>query len=130
VQIDASDKELFVHANELLTDVFENILINAAKYNSNSTIDIFIKITKVKEKGGIFIKIEFMDNGIGVLDVSKESIFQKGYKKDKNVRGLGIGLSLVKNIINSFKGKIWVEDRISRDYSKGSNFITLIPKSA
>jgi signal transduction histidine kinase len=56
-------------------------------------------------------------------------IFQKGHKKDKNVRGMGIGLSLVKKIIESYNGEIWVENRIQNDKSQGSNFIMLIPEA-
>ena len=71
--------------------------------------------------------MQFMDNGIGILDENKDIIFQKGHKKDKNARGMGIGLSLVKKIVESFKGEIWVQNRIKDDYEQGSNFIILIP---
>ena len=75
-----------------------------------------------------FYKLEFMDNGIGIFDENKESIFQRGNKKDKKARGMGIGLSLVKKIIESYDGKIWVENRIKNNYEQGSNFIILIPE--
>ncbi len=42
---------------------------------------------------------------------------------------MGVGLSIVKRIIDNFKGNIWVEDRIKGDYSKGSNFIVLLPEA-
>jgi len=41
---------------------------------------------------------------------------------------MGLGLSLVKKIIDSFNGKIWVEDKVKNDYSKGSNFTILLPE--
>ncbi len=40
---------------------------------------------------------------------------------------MGIGLTLVKKIIDNYNGEIWVEDRIPGDYSKGSKFCFLIP---
>jgi signal transduction histidine kinase len=129
VKIEAPDKELHVMANDLLLDVFENILTNAAKYNDNSIIIIVIKLSEVKEQDKGYLKIEFNDNGRGVFDEDKEAILRKGFKKDKRVRGLGIGLSLVKNLVDSYKGKIWVENRIPEDFSKGSNFIILIPEA-
>jgi len=67
--------------------------------------------------------LKFQINGIGIEDVRKEDIFQRSYTKDKKVRGMGLGLSLVYKIIKSYKGKIWVENRFIQDYSKGSNFI-------
>lgn len=40
---------------------------------------------------------------------------------------MGIGLSLVKKLIDNYNGKIRVEDKVKEDYSKGANFIILIP---
>ena len=40
---------------------------------------------------------------------------------------MGLGLSLVKEIITSYNGHIWVENRVSDDYTKGSVFVVLIP---
>jgi len=42
---------------------------------------------------------------------------------------MGLGLSLVKNAIDSYGGEISIEDRVQGDYSQGSNFIILIPES-
>jgi len=126
IQIDSPFKTFFVKANELMLDVFENILINATKYNDNSLIEILIKISRELKNGIKFLKIEFIDNGIGISDDRKEIIFQKGYEKEKQSKGMGLGLSLVKKIVDSYKGKIWVEDRIKGDYSKGSSFVILI----
>ena len=41
---------------------------------------------------------------------------------------MGLGLALVKKIIDNYNGKIWVEDRVKGDHSKGSNFVLLIPE--
>jgi len=128
IKINKTSEEIIVMANEFLLDVFENILHNAIKYNRNETIEIQINILREEINKKKFIKLEFMDNGIGIFDENKESIFQKGYKRDKKVRGMGIGLSLVKKIIKSYNGKIWVENRIKNDYEQGSNFVILIPE--
>ena len=76
-----------------------------------------------------FIRMDFKDNGIGISDYRKKSIFLKGTKQDQRTKGMGLGLSLVKKIIDSYKGSIWVEDRINSDYKQGSNFILLIPEA-
>lgn len=122
-------KEHYVLANEFLLDVFENLLHNAIKYNENPTINVKILISRVIDDKKNYLKMEFMDNGIGISDDRKDVIFQKGHKKDNDVRGMGIGLSLVKKIIESYNGEIWVENRIPNDKSQGSNFIMLIPEA-
>ena len=61
-------------------------------------------------------------------DNRKRIIFEKGFKKEKESKGMGIGLTLVKTIMDSYNGKIWIEDRVKGDYTQGSNFILLIPE--
>ena len=73
-----------------------------------------------------FVKIEFKDNGFGIIDDRKKAIFERNYKKDRSTGGMGIGLSLVKTIINSYNGQVWLENRIIGDHTKGSNFIILL----
>jgi len=128
IQIDSINKKLFIQANNLLEDVFENILINAIKHNKNTLVEIIVKISKEQRGGTKYIKIEFLDNGNGIEDNRKKSIFQRGYSKDKRIYGIGLGLLLVKKILETYKGKIWVEDRVKGDYTKGSNFVILIPE--
>ena len=128
-KVESVEKHLIVKANELLSDIFENILNNAVKYNNNQTVDIIIKIDKkVKEKERC-IKIEFNDNGIGISDTRKPIIFQKGFIKEKYSKGMGLGLSLIKKIIQSYCGIIKVKNRIKGDYTKGSRFIIYIPEA-
>jgi PAS domain S-box-containing protein len=127
IEVNCAEDKLIINANELLHDVFDNILINAIKYNENSSIEISINITKTQVDGKKFNKFEFIDNGIGVPDNRKEIIFKRGNRELKGSKGMGIGLSLVKKIIKSYDGKIWVEDKVKGDFSKGSNFILLIP---
>ena len=129
VKIDAPEEELHVLANELLLDAFENILGNAVKYNDNPIIEIIVSLSKKSEKNQNYVKVEFIDNGIGVPNKSKAAIFQKGYKKDSKVRGLGMGLSLVKKIVEIYNGKIWIEDKVEGDHSQGSNFVLLLPEA-
>ena len=121
--------EIYVKANELLLDVFENILINAARYNKNECVEIEIIISKVLENGSVYVKLEFKDNGIGIDDTRKNLIFKKNNKKNAGSKGMGLGLSLVAKILDLYEGKIWIEDRIRGDYTQGSNFVLLIPEA-
>ncbi len=129
VDIENPYKVITVQGNKLLTDVFENILINAVKHNQNSSVEIKIKVSKIQKDGLEFVKFEFEDNGIGIPDANKQIIFQRAYNIDRTIGGMGIGLSLVKIILTTYNGQIWVEDKVQGDYSKGSNFIVLIPEA-
>jgi len=110
----------------LLLDVFENILNNAVKYNNNNEVKVLIRISKDTIDNNNFYKLEFIDYGIGISDEKKEIIFKKGHHDLKGGKGMGLGLSLVKKIIHMYNGKIWIEDRIKGDYSRGSKFIILL----
>ena len=116
-----------VMANELLSEVFENILINSINYNKNTTVQVEAIISIVDTYYKHYVKIEFKDNGIGIDDSRKEIIFQESHMKSRNSKGMGIGLSLVAKLIELYAGKICVENRIKEDSTKGSNFIILIP---
>ncbi|MFX1568603.1 MAG: PAS domain S-box protein [Promethearchaeota archaeon] len=128
VNLICDQDHLKVNANELLQEVFENILINSVRYNENHTVDINIIITKVHIEGKKCIKFEFRDNGIGVPDDRKQIIFKHGNRNLKGVKGMGLGLSLVKKILKTFNGKIWVEDKVNGDFAQGSNFIFILPE--
>jgi signal transduction histidine kinase len=130
VDFDYSSKDNIVEANELLLDVFENIVNNAIKYNTNTPIEILIKIAKEQMEEKKFVKFEFLDNGIGIMDELKQYTFKKGYKIEMKSKGMGFGLSIVKKIIKSYNGQIWVENKVEGDYTQGSNFVLLIPESS
>ena len=127
INISGNEPNCYAQANELLLDVFENILINSVKHNDNPTVEIQIKISKEKKKK--YLKMDFIDNGRGIPDVRKETIFQRASDKDRSVSGMGLGLSLVKFIIDSYNGDLLVKNRIRGDYTKGSNFIIFIPEA-
>ncbi|HEC39570.1 hypothetical protein LCGC14_0576570 [marine sediment metagenome] len=128
IKVEELQENLSVMANEFLLDVFENILHNAIKHNQNKYILIKINISKTLHNERNYIKLEFSDNGIGVSDIRKPNVFQKNKPKVYNTKSMGIGLSLVNKIIETYDGKIWVENRIKEDHSQGSNFVILIPE--
>ncbi len=128
VKIDTDQNIIYVRANDLLIEVFENILINAVNHNENLNVEIIIKISEEDLNDVSYIKLEFIDNGIGIEDSRKDLIFTRGSKENNFSGGMGIGLSLVKRILNSYKGETRVEDRFKGDHTKGSNIIVLIPK--
>jgi signal transduction histidine kinase len=128
IEFNFDDQEFFILGNDLLEDLFDNILNNAIKHNKNPTVEIKIKISKQEREHVNYLKMEFLDNGKGVSDTRKEKIFSRGNIEIKSVYGMGLGLSLAKKIIETYNGEIWVEDRVKGDHLKGSDFILLIPE--
>ena len=129
IHLNSNKTEIYVKANELLIDVFENVLINAIKFDDNPIIEILIQVSKMSRNSINYSTFEFMDNGIGIPDNMKEKIFLGGYRTNKNIHGMGLGLSLIKKIIKSYNGNIKVDNKVKGDYTKGSNFIISIPSS-
>lgn len=121
-------EEAIILVNELLVDIFDNILINAVLYNDKSTIEILIRIKRIEIDGQNYIRMEFIDNGKGIKDIRKKLVFERGSNKEKSMHGMGLGLSLVKQILDIYQGEIWIEDRVKGDYSQGSKFIIRIPE--
>jgi len=72
-----------------------------------------------------------MDNGLGIDDEDKVNIFNRMERActDNNIHGSGLGLTLVKIIVEGWGGKIWVEDRVVGDRTNVSNFDVLFNKS-
>jgi PAS domain S-box-containing protein len=103
-----------------LREVFENLIDNAAKYMGDQT-DAVIEIGMRRAIPPVFF---VKDNGIGIESQYQNKIFGLFEKLDSTMEGTGIGLALVKRIIEVHGGQIWVE---SEGLGKGSTFCFTIP---
>jgi len=130
LEISGLTDDMFIQGDDLLIDIFDNLLHNSVNYSDKKReLEIKIKISEVEAEGTDFIQMEFIDNGIGISDDNKNKIFTQNNNKDIHSKGMGMGLSLVKRIIDKYKGKILVEDRIKGNYKLGSNFKIMLRKS-
>ncbi len=115
-----------VKANELLYDVFSNIVGNAIKHSNNHPV-INIKVEQVQEKKLDYYMVSIEDNGPGIPDDLKPMIFNRRLRGGSKTRGSGIGLFLVKTLVDDYGGSVWVEDRVQGEISKGSRFVVILP---
>jgi PAS domain S-box-containing protein len=115
-----------VEANELLRDVFQNLVGNAVKH-SKGPLTINIKAGDAEENGRRFCRVSVEDNGPGIPDDVKKNLFKRISFKKTKASGKGFGLCLTKMLVENFGGKIWVEDRVSGDHTQGSRFIVILP---
>ncbi len=116
----------FVLANELLHDVFANLVTNAIKHTGDHA-DIFINLQPVKEKNRSYCRVSVEDNGPGIPDDNKGTIFNRALKSTSKAKGMGLGLYLVKSLVDSYNGRVWVEDRVPGEYRKGVRFVVMLP---
>jgi PAS domain S-box-containing protein len=105
-----------------LLEVVQNLLDNAAKFMGNQT-DPQIEIGMQGYENNMPV-IYVRDNGIGVAPQFHERIFGLFNRLDQKVEGTGIGLTLVKRIIETHGGRIWVES----EAGQGATFFFTLPK--
>jgi PAS domain S-box-containing protein len=115
-----------VMANALLKDAFLNILGNAIKHNIGyPVIDVFVK--KVTDSGRELCLVTIDDNGSGIPDEMKRRLFNRFERGVTPASGKGLGLYLVRKLIEGYAGHVWVEDRVQGDHSHGSRFVIALP---
>jgi PAS domain S-box-containing protein len=115
-----------VSANDLLHDVFANLVGNAIKHTGKQA-NIVIDLDVVMSEGRRYCRVMVEDDGPGVPDDFKGKIFNRLLKGTSKAKGMGLGLYLVKTLVDSYGGRVWVEDRIQGDHSKGARFVVMLP---
>lgn len=100
--------------------LFQNLIQNAIKYNDKEKV--IVEIGCLENENEIIFDVK--DNGIGIPKVYQNKIFDVFSKLHNDGKSSGIGLSIVKKIIEFYRGKIWLESQ----ESIGSTFYFTIPK--
>ena len=100
----------------LLQEVWLNLIQNAIKFSKQGG-KIKVSLCKNQDK----VKVEISDNGVGIKEEDKGHIFERFFKSDKSRSkdGNGLGLVIVKNIVELFKGKVYFES----EFGKGTTFV-------
>ena len=117
------DEKAFFHGDQGdLMEMMGNLLDNAFKYGDDQ-IQITAKpvINDSEKRPGLEVLIE--DNGPGVPDAKKQTLFKRGERADTQQSGQGIGLAVVSDIVSSYGGDIRIED----SPLGGSCFKVLLP---
>lgn len=115
-----------VYADELLGEVFSNLIGNAIKHTEGPVM-INLSLTRHEDGGKEYYVVAVEDYGPGIPDSQKGLLFSRVKKDPAAAAGKGLGLYLVWTLVNSYKGKVWVEDRVPGDHTKGSRFLVMLP---
>ena len=99
--------------------VITNLLSNALKYGNKKPVEVSMKI----QSGNVIVT--FKDNGIGISKEDQNKIFNRFERGESppQIAGLGLGLSIVEDIVRAHQGSIWVESEVG----KGSTFYVSFP---
>jgi signal transduction histidine kinase len=105
-----------------IRQVFANLLDNALKYTPSGGR---VAISALRENGTL--TVTFRDNGIGIAPDEQTKIWSRLYRSDRSrtQRGLGLGLSLVKAIVEAHDGSVAVRSELGA----GSEFTVTLPSS-
>jgi PAS domain S-box-containing protein len=94
--------------------LFQNLIGNAIKFNNKKNGLIEIDVSEKKS----FYQFSIKDNGVGIEKKYHDKIFKIFHSLNDHKDSTGIGLSIVKKIIDLYNGNIWIES----DYGKGTTF--------
>jgi PAS domain S-box-containing protein len=119
----------YVMANEYINDLFMNVISNAVKFDSAKRVRVDVTIDEDNSPQGSYWVVSVADRGRGIPDDRKSTVFERFATGMTGIKGFGLGLSIVSSIVHKYGGKIWVEDRIKGDFSKGTIFRISLPKA-
>ena len=103
---------------EQLSRVFINIIKNGIQsVPEGILVEIFVELTVY----GNNVKVTIEDNGSGISENKKEKLFIPSFTT--KTKGMGMGLAIVKNIVNNANGEIWFESEVN----KGTKFFIEFP---
>jgi len=117
----------FVLGNELANEIFTNILCNALDYDPHEKAKVDVHIGEFTVEPRKYWCVSVADNGIGIPDSKKNVVFGRFSGGESSQPGSGLGLSIVRAIVEAYHGMVWVEDRVPGDSSKGSVFRVALP---
>ncbi|MGY5873872.1 MAG: PAS domain S-box protein [Candidatus Thorarchaeota archaeon] len=125
VKSNISDVAYEVNGHAFMWYTFFNIIHYSARSDTDDQVQIEInaELTEVDD----MLRLEFLDQSPGIPDDQKSQIFRRNGTTDDRLEGKGLGLTVVDRYVSDMGGRIWVEDRVPGDPSKGSKFIVLLP---
>ncbi|WP_250986670.1 sensor histidine kinase [Methanoculleus oceani] len=103
-------------ADDLLSEIFGNLIGNAVKYGGPG-VEIAVRVGE--RDGEVLVSVE--DTGPGIPDADKQAVFHR-YEQQKRGVGEGLGLYLVRILVERYGGRIWVEDRVPGRPEEGAAF--------
>ncbi len=114
-----------VWADDLLTEIPANLIGNAAKFGGSG-----VRIAVRTEEWDDEIVVSVEDTGPGVPDAQKEAIFHRFERGRGRAGGQGLGLYIVRTLLERYGGRVWADDRVPGRPEEGAAFRFTLRKVA
>ncbi|WP_147654321.1 PAS domain-containing sensor histidine kinase [Methanomassiliicoccus luminyensis] len=121
-----SKERRMVLASDLLREVFANIIDNAVKH-APRPVTIDVRLGDHFHEGKEYHLVSIEDDGPGIPDEMKPRLFSRLQRGNTRAKGSGLGLYLVRSLVEDLDGIVWMEDRVPGDHTRGSRFVVLLP---
>ncbi|MBI5479305.1 MAG: PAS domain-containing sensor histidine kinase [Deltaproteobacteria bacterium] len=113
-----------VMADELLAEVIFNLIANAVMHNPAPEPRVWVRTTPGGLPDGPSWCVNVEDDGPGLADLRRDELFERFSRL--STHGTGIGLSLVKALVESYGGRVWAEDRVAEHPEQGARFVVAL----
>ncbi len=117
--------EMLIGDKIRLCQILINLISNALKFTTDDTVVLSVELQKTE--GTIcFLQFKVIDNGIGIAEKDQKAVFEKFVqieRKNEDYQGTGLGLTIVKRLVNLFGSEIYIESK----ETVGSTFTFTIP---
>ena len=127
IEVPTLEDSIFVHGTTLIDNCFINLLQNAILADNHPIKQIELKVIRKESE---VIRIEVEDRGEGIPEELKPRVFQRLFRarSKEKPQVSGLGLFIVKTVIEKFDGKVWVENRVNDDHTQGTRFVIELPR--
>ncbi len=115
---------VLVEADDLLSEVFTNLIANAVKFGGPG-VEIDIRVEE--REGDVLVSVE--DTGQGIPDEMKEAIFRRFERGQSRSTGEGLGLYITRTLVERYGGRVWAEDRVEGQQHLGAAFRFILRKA-
>lgn len=116
--IEFKESGVLVWADDLIGEIFNNLIGNSIKFGGPG-VAVTITVTTENPETAV---VEVADTGPGIPDDLKKVLFRRFLQADRQNPGKGLGLYIVKKLLERYGGSISVADRIPGDHSRGTVF--------
>jgi len=123
------DKKVFVKDFDVIRDIIEKILDNAARYCEKPVVEIDVRLRyEKKEPGKGFWRLEISDHGPGIPDSRKASLMATADPTKRLTRGIYTSLPFCMTVVRRLGGEMQICDVVPGKYEQGTKFVLRLPE--